>query len=168
MTNGTAIFGGPGDIYRYVLARAIESNAPSRRRLLVVMINPSTATDVKNDHTITKLEGFAERWGHGELAVVNLFAFRTRDVKELVGNEVDIIGPENDLYIRRQAAGADDIMIAWGALHKIPLSQRSRPSNVTNFLKQSKKPIFCLGRTKCGQPKHPLTLAYATPREMIG
>ena len=42
--------------------------------VLFVMLNPSRADGLKDDHTITKCMHFARDWGYGGLVVANLFA----------------------------------------------------------------------------------------------
>ena len=86
--------------YRYALWRhmLIPQNA---RRLVFCLLNPSTADALKDDPTNRTLMGFARRWGFGELAVVNLYAWRATQPTALFAAErhgANIIGPENDAW----------------------------------------------------------------------
>jgi len=56
--------------------------------------------------------GFARRWGHGGIVVVNLFALRATDPAELAC-AVDPVSPENDAALRSHAEGLR-IIAAWG------------------------------------------------------
>lgn len=68
-------------LYRYLLWRCIAHDNLTRggndkRRVVFVMLNPSTADERVNDPTIRKCIGFARRWNFGYVDVVNLFAWR--------------------------------------------------------------------------------------------
>lgn len=144
--------------YRYTLFREWE---PSLPRVLFVMLNPSTADAMEDDPTITKCLGFARLWGCGSLTVVNLFAFRATNPKELL-TAVDPIGPENDVSINLCAQASDRIVVAWGA-NKMPKSACNRIGKVLAML--AGRRIECLKLTKSGAPKHPLYVPYATELE---
>lgn len=150
---GTAILS-PDGRYRYFLTRDL---LVGKGRCLFIMLNPSTADAQKNDQTIKVCMGFSKIWGFGELAVVNLFALRSTDPQALYGDP-DPVGPENDAHILRAAAEADAIVAAWGA-HGAHLG---RAQQVLTLLKG--REIKCLGKTKDGNPRHPLKLTYKTPR----
>lgn len=114
------------------------------------MLNPSTADEIKDDPTIRRCISFAKREGCTGLTVVNLFALRATNPKELLKHE-DPIGPENDKIIqdmlRLHQIGI--VVAAWGA-H--PLA-RERSKDVMKMLDSN---ILCLGTTKDGSPRHPL------------
>jgi len=161
-----AILGGPGDCYRYVLTRdvLVPDDGSPVPMLLWVMVNPSTADATEDDHTIMKCLGFANRWGFGRIAVVNLYAYRAKAVGVLSMVE-DSVGPDNDRHISEQAASASSVMVAWGARKKMPLSGGKRIARVAALLADAHPhPLQCLGVTQDGDPRHPLMPAYATPR----
>ena len=58
--------------YRYSLTRRFADGLD----LVFVMLNPSTADADKDDPTIRRCCGFADRMGFGGIIVVNLFALR--------------------------------------------------------------------------------------------
>lgn len=60
--------------YRYWLARRLSMG---ERAVAFVGINPSTADATKDDPTIRKCVGFAQRWGYDWLYMLNLCAFRS-------------------------------------------------------------------------------------------
>lgn len=145
--------------YRYALLRCIDlgmlaDEGQQQRCLNVVMLNPSTADAVLNDPTITRCIGYAKRWGYGELMVTNLFAFRATDPRDLKRVD-DPVGPENDEYIRKVAAAADMVLVAWGS-HG---GHRGRDEQVRHILADIGKDVHCLTVTAKGQPGHPLYLA---------
>jgi hypothetical protein len=66
------------------------------------------------------------------------------------------VGPENDRYLLAEARGADQVIIAWG-VHGDHLQ---RGPEVTDMLQTAGIPMFHLGRTKHGHPRHPLYVSY--------
>lgn len=50
---------------------------PGNRQLIVFGVNPSTATDLKADATMTKVMGFAERNGFDGFVMLNLYPQRS-------------------------------------------------------------------------------------------
>jgi len=69
-----------------------------------LMLNPSTADEVKNDPTVERCQRRAQQSGFGALEVVNIFALRSTDPSALYVDGIDPIGPDNDQYILDAAA----------------------------------------------------------------
>ena len=115
------------------------------------MLNPSTADASRDDPTIRRCVGFARRWRFGGVVVVNLFALRATEPRAL-REALRPIGRANDRHIRRAAARAAVVVIAWGA-HGV-FGERARA--VERML--SRRELRCLGRTRSGEPRHPLYL----------
>ena len=106
--------------YRYWLEAQL--SASPDKVCLFLMLNPSTATEDVSDRTLTKCKRFADRWGYSILRIVNLFAFRTSEPKDL-GRVNDPAGKttlcsrcqaDNDWHIITAARSADKIVLAWG------------------------------------------------------
>ena len=150
----SALFSDCGS-YRYRLTRSLNG---SKGSLLFVGLNPSTADATHNDPTIRRCIGFAESWGHRRLVVVNLFAFRATHPADLKSASHPI-GPDNDRILRDEAALAETILLGWG----VHGSHRTRDQEVLHLL--SPYSLSCLGRTKAGQPRHPLYLRADTVLE---
>ncbi len=147
--------------YRYALTRIWD---PSGGRVLFVMLNPSTATEVQNDPTVERCERRARALGFGSFRVTNIFAWRDTDPKKMRA-AADPIGPENDAAILEGSQWADTIVAAWGT-HGAHLD---RGAAVARLLQGTGKQLFHLGLTQAGHPKHPLYIAYTqqpTPWEM--
>jgi hypothetical protein len=138
--------------YRYCLTRIWDSGG---RRVNFVMLNPSTATEVQNDPTVERCERRARALGYGGFAVTNIFAWRDTDPR-LMRAAADPIGPGNDAAIADTADWADDVIAAWGT-HGAHLN---RGATVATLLGHSGTPIFHLGLSKQGHPRHPLYLPY--------
>lgn len=139
--------------YRYALGRRW-GDGPG---VVFVMLNPSTADAERDDHTIRKCMSYARRWGHYRIVVVNLFAFRATDPKDLraaMARGEDVVGPLNDIAIRGVVAGADRVVCAWGAA---PWA-RARAEAVTDLIRNRKPHVTlqALAYAKNDAPVHPL------------
>lgn len=143
--------------YRYALTRIWD---PAGRKALFVMLNPSTATEVQNDPTVERCERRARTLGFGAFQVTNIFAWRDTDPKKMRA-AADPVGPANDAAILDGAEWADQIVCAWGS-HGEHLA---RGAHVEHLLRQTGLPLFHLGLTKHGHPKHPLYIAYTQQPE---
>jgi len=123
-----------------------------------VGLNPGTGdSDGKRRPTLRKMVAWTERWGGGEIIIVNLFAFRTTNPKELYAAAragIDVIGHRNDDAIRTAEGGAMRTVAAWGADGRL----LDRGAAVDGLLS---RPV-CLGVTRRGEPRHPLYVALAT------
>lgn len=125
-------------------------------------VNPSTAGPIENDATIRKDMGFARRLGWSRIIKANKFTYRATDVRELAGC-AQPNHPTADDYLREIFAEADVLVPCWGPLTKLPKRLRGRWIEVTRLMRESGKPIMCLGTALDGQPRHTLMLPYETP-----
>ena len=139
--------------YRYSLTRVWNEKA---KKLHFVMLNPSTATEIQNDPTVERCERRARTLTFGAFRVTNIFAWRDTDPKKMKSAK-DPIGDENNEAILNGCLWADCTIAAWGN-HGIHLD---RGRYVMELLKNCGEPIFHLGISKVGQPKHPLYISYA-------
>jgi hypothetical protein len=145
--------------YRYRLWR---SWGDPGHRCAFVMLNPSTADETEPDHTITKCIGFATRWDFGGLDVVNLFGWRSTDMR-MLKHVADPVGPDNDATIRTVITDVNThrVVLAWGSHGPVRSLIKQRLESMHGVLRLPS--AFNFGRNADGQPKHPLTLAYDTP-----
>ena len=143
--------------YRYSLTRVWE---PTGRKVMFVMLNPSTATEVQNDPTVERCERRARALGFGAFQVTNIFAWRDTDPRKMRAAR-EPVGPENDAAILAGASWADQIVAAWGT-HGAHLS---RGPAVETLLRGTGQKLFHLGLSKAGHPKHPLYIAYTQTPE---
>lgn len=136
-------------LYRYQLWRRISSDP---RRVLWIMLNPSTADADVDDPTIRRLIGYAKAWGFGRLDVVNLFAGRATEPADL-WKMADPVGPENELYVLSRAKRAELVIGGWGA-------EPAMSPWVVHIIGKVQQwvTIHALATTKAGQPRHPLYL----------
>ncbi|MFT6425264.1 MAG: hypothetical protein ACJAYH_000219 [Celeribacter sp.] len=139
--------------YRYALTRTWD---PQGSKVLFVMLNPSTATEVQNDPTVERCERRARALGFGAFCVTNIFAWRDTDPRKMRAATAPV-GPENDKTILEFANWADTIVCAWGT-HGEHLK---RGEQVAQLLRAIDQPLYHLGLSKAGHPKHPLYIAYS-------
>lgn len=143
--------------YRYWLTRTW--GADTRSIVTFLMLNPSTATAEVNDPTIVRCINFARSWGYAQLNVVNLFALRATDPKELK-KAVDPVGPENDQHLSMLNRGTSDLVAAWGSKGDL----FGRDKIVLALL--TKRPIYVIGLTMSNQPVHPLYQKSCLPKKV--
>lgn len=152
----TAVYS-PCEAYRYALTRVWDA---AGRRVCFVMLNPSTATEVQNDPTVERCERRARALEFGAFRVCNIFGFRATDPR-VMRAQADPVGPGNDSAIADGAAWADTVVCAWGN-HGAFLQ---RGPAVAQLLRTSGRPLFHLGLSLAGHPRHPLYIGYSQPPE---
>lgn len=145
---GTAVFS-PDQKYRYTLERNFYG---TEQRAIFVMLNPSTATAEEDDPTIRRCIGFAKSWGCAGLTVLNLFAYRATDPRELK-KVINPFGPENERHIKERCAGRI-VVCAWGT-NGVYMGQDRR---VLTWLHNVGATVSALKITANGHPSHPLYL----------
>jgi len=139
--------------YRYALTREWDTRGG---RVLFVMLNPSTATEIQNDPTVERCERRARALGFGAFRVCNIFAWRATDPRNMRA-QTDPVGPANDAAILEGCAWADRLICAWGT-HGAHLS---RGPAVERLMRQTGLPLQHLGLSLAGHPKHPLYISYS-------
>lgn len=133
-------------LYRYTLWREWANGGQDF--VTFVGLNPSTADESINDPTIRRCIGFAKSWGYDGLLMMNLFAFRATDPKEMK-RQPDPVGGLNDVYLDSAAEQSGVIVAAWGSNGR----HHGRDAQVIKLFGDN---LHCLGVTKNGDPRHPL------------
>lgn len=150
----------PDGVYRYTLTRVWNVALPLA---MFVMLNPSTATATESDPTIRRCISFAKREGCGGIIVINLYALRSTDPKNLASH-TDPVGPENAKYVQAALARNPAVVIAaWGAHPYAKQQAHAMATGLAAQLDQQGMRLKCLGVTKEGHPRHPLYLGKNTP-----
>ncbi|MEM1390803.1 MAG: DUF1643 domain-containing protein [Pseudomonadota bacterium] len=157
-----AWFSGCG-AYRYDLRwLAHKGEDADTYECIFLMLNPSTADAFKLDPTNRRCFDFARRDKAKTMYVLNVFAFRATDPKNMKAHN-DPIGSENDRYVQRglQRAKADGskLICAWGN-HGAHLG---RSDAIRQMIGDAGVRAWCFGYTKSGEPKHPLYLRKDAP-----
>lgn len=149
--------------YRYVLEITWDKAKP---RLVACMLNPSTATHLENDPTIHRVSERARMLGFGGVIILNIFAWRDTKperMKAAAKAGADVVGPENDRYIRivfESAASAGWVVLfGWGN-HG---SFLNRYQSVLELARAAGLQPQCLKVSSQNQPWHPLYCGYDWP-----
>ena len=156
----SAVISGCGK-YRYLLKRKIPTESQHAKKCLFIMLNPSTADASTDDPTIRRCITFASRLGCSELTVVNLFALRATNPRELLkalkddpvqafGGFPNVVAIESE--IESHSPIHDVIICAWGKQKGI----KAHGDRVASLVRESGRVPYCLGTTKDGHPRHPL------------
>ncbi len=132
--------------HRYYLQRSWDFDRPA---MAFVCLNPSTADEYTNDPTVTRCINFANGWGYGTFYMLNLFAFRATDPKDMKA-AADPVGKLNDSWIKGITDECHLTVAAWGN-HGAYLGRDKEVRKLFNNL-------YCLKITKSNQPYHPLYL----------
>ncbi len=144
-TSSKAIFN-TSKRYRYVLTREWTEG---KGAVAFIGLNPSTATHEVSDPTVTRCVNYAKRWGFKEMIMLNIFALRSTDPKELYKAR-EPIGRENNDYIESYTEEAKLVIAGWGN-HG---DHRTRGREVSKIIKDLN--VKCFGINKSGHPVHPL------------
>ncbi len=131
--------------HRYALWRIWDDSKP---KIMFVGLNPSTASEQKDDHTIKKVCKIANNLGYGGIYMVNCFSFVTPYPEDLEHNaDAEEI---NDDKIHKWYQYCKDIVFAWGSFKVV--SDRCRDTILHKQFPNAK----ALHINKNGSPKHPL------------
>jgi hypothetical protein len=150
--------------YRFLLWRRWSNGA---KFLVFLMLNPSTADEIKNDPTVARCEKRARDWGYDGLYVLNIFAFRSTDPSGLLEVDDPVGNGNNKMILHivtmvREAGGK--VICAWGKHGKI----LNRGKRVVKALRKEKVKLHYLKLNNDGFPSHPLYLSFELkPREWI-
>jgi len=136
--------------WRYLLWRCWDESKPVANFL---MLNPSTADELKLDPSCTRARNYAERWGFGAVLITNIFGWRATDPEEMKLAK-DPVGRGNDRAILKAAKKAELVVCAWGN-HGGHLG---RAEAVRKMLTRHGLPLHVLKMNAAGHPAHPLYL----------
>ena len=162
----------PDRLHRYQLCRTINrfGRGLDYRRVVFVMLNPSTADAFKLDPTITKCMRIATLLGFDRVDVVNLYSYRTPKPSVLAAhvreglvrfpNGSDVLewsgcGTENDAHIICACTLADLVIAAWGndGHHGgITYDGKTRGAHVRECLQADGIELHHLGQHRQEQP----------------
>ena len=137
-----------------------------RKTVLWIMLNPSTATKIKDDPTIIRCKEFSAYWAcYEDMLVVNLFSYKTSNQDELIKalKNGDITTSEDEderKEIIEKLKPSDLIVAAWGGGpddDDVKDAMQEQIRKVKACTDKAGYKIYCLGRRDegKGQPRHP-------------
>lgn len=119
-----------------------------------VLLNPATGdTEKRRRPTLERCISLSRASGHTGLVIVNLFAFRDTNPRNLRTAQ-DAVGPANNEVLRILTTLGAQTVAAWGGHGQL----HGRSGQVGPLLDSP----LCLGVTKRGEPRHPLYVAADT------
>ena len=140
-------------VYRYVLKHSwCDIFDDVEKPIVWIALNPSTADENQLDPTLTRIRNFSNQFGYNCFYMLNIFAFRSTDPKNML-NCKQPIGKDNDCWIKQICNKTDKIVCCWGNIGK----HLNRSNEIRQLLKGY--PLFYLDMSKQNQPKHPLYLS---------
>jgi hypothetical protein len=104
----------------------------------------------KNRPILHRIVGMSRSWGMNGLILVNLFAWRTSDPRQLklaAATGHDIVGALNDTAIEAALRESELTIAAWGNKGAF----QNRAAEVAKMLREGK----CLALTNRSHPRHP-------------
>lgn len=134
-----------------------EPEAPDKSALFG-MLNPSKASEDEDDPTVRKVIGFGRRWGFGRIIVVNLNPIVSTDPWGLPPwTGIDI----QNRAIQQQWMGEVDMVVAaWGSQPAAICQTIALPELIHLFRQTAPVALFCIGKTRKGDPLHPSRAPY--------
>lgn len=150
-------------VHRIWLSRLWEI-AP-RKTMFMHGLNPSVADGHIDDPTIRRDLGFAQREGCGNLIKTNLFEFRATDPEDLWAAPDHLRSVPGKLDWQENLItcwpGEKIVVACWGADKRAEAAGEAFMS----WCRKRDIPLYCLGRTKSGAPRHPLYVRADKPLE---
>jgi len=134
-------------LYRYDLTRRWADGGTT---CAFIGLNPSTADEELDDPTIRRCIGFAKSWGHNRLVMLNAYAFRATNPKNMKAAD-DPIGSLNDEYLFFWLLNHCKVAVAAWGVNIDPVRQK--------WLLEKFSSLNILKLTKDGFPSHPLYLS---------
>jgi len=132
--------------YRYLLWR---SWAGLENLVLFIGLNPSLADETSNDPTIRRMIGFAKREHATGVLVANLFSYCATDPRDMK-TALRPVGRANKSWLLAAQRLSTRTIACWG--------NHGSNQQCSQQLLPDLGPVFCFGKTKNGEPKHPLYL----------
>ena len=109
--------------WRFALWRRWECADSEFKRVMFVGLNPSTADHEQDDPTVRRCINFAKAWGFGGMFMMNAYAFRATDPKNMkLGRRFDDspiltndpVGFANNTELNLRAQQSSLVIAAWG------------------------------------------------------
>ncbi|THH35189.1 DUF1643 domain-containing protein [Aliishimia ponticola] len=141
--------------YRHALSRDWTPAGQAPRAILFVGLNPSVADADASDPTCHRELTFARDWGFTRYLKGNLLDWRATSPRDIPPDPALARSAWNMDVLREMAAEAETLVLASGNVHK---RYATIEAETLEALRQTGKPLMCLGKNQSGAAKHPLYL----------
>ncbi|MCC5909411.1 MAG: DUF1643 domain-containing protein [Clostridiaceae bacterium] len=140
--------------HRFLLKKEWNKNK-NKKKAMVIMINSSSADGVSIDYTTLYVINNLVKLDFGSVDMVNLFS--KIDIRvSLKESFDDLIHEDNDGYILKSAAKADNIIIAWGKIGKQNKELQKRQRAIIDMLEEYKDKLYLIKDSSGRGGYHPL------------
>jgi hypothetical protein len=145
--------------YRYCLHRFWKSYF--NKRLVFILLNPSTATEAEDDPTLVRGRYRALKGNYYGVTIINLFAFRATDPADMkralepTGGYQNIMMLQDNLSCAQK--GTADIICEWGTHGCF----QDQDKEFLKWVKYYGITPMALKIAKNGHPSHPLYIPYS-------
>lgn len=151
--------------FRRKLMRDWTAEGQQPRTILWLGMNPSTANLNFNDPSCHREILLSRQWGYTRCLKGNILDYRATDPRDIPRDLGAARTLQNVEAIREMAAEAEIVVIAHGNMLK-----RHQPAidNVLDVVAQNGAPLFCLGLTGKGYPRHVLPVPANVQLQQFG
>ena len=149
------------DTERYVLG------TKGKKPLIVIGINPSIANEETSDNTISRVMGYAQRFGYDSFIMVNIYPLRATHFNKLPQEFNKQVHEQNLMEINKAIKNASAILCAWGTHICDREYFKICYKDIFKIISANNIPTYCLGKTKNGHPLHPLLRGIPVPEKLL-
>ncbi|MEK4878758.1 MULTISPECIES: DUF1643 domain-containing protein [Paenibacillus] len=144
-----AIFSDNGE-YRYRLSRTWDEE---KKKGVLLMLNPSKATELLTDRTVMNVTNFLINAGYGGIEVINLFSYMTPDTKNLRNRDLNY-ERYNDSYILDVVSCVENpiVIIGWGSDSSKYITRKRQVEKLITLYADKLK---CFQDKNKRKPRHP-------------
>ncbi|WP_397543062.1 DUF1643 domain-containing protein [Roseovarius salis] len=146
--------------YRQLLERDWTPQGETPRTLMFVGLNPSVAGATHQDPTCARETDRARRLGYTRYLKGNILDWRATSPRDIPHDPDIACSPGNLPALLEMANQSEAIVLAYGRVHKRYAAIVDR---MLKALRETGRPLVCLGLNKDGSPKHPLYIRNDAP-----
>ena len=146
--------------YRYVLERDWTPEGKTPRTLMFLGHNPSVAGAAYQDPTCARETDRARRLGYTRYFKGNVLDWRATSPRDIPHDPDLACSPGNLPAITDMAEQSEAVVLAHGRVHK---RYAEVVALILAALRETGRPLLCLGLNKDGSPKHPLYIRNDAP-----
>lgn len=128
------------------------------KELLAIALNPSTANETKLDPTSRNIQFVANKHGFDGWWLFNLYPKRTPHPSKLPLRMNKPLFEENLNFLNRfliEESNTKAILVCWGNEIKNRTYLQNSAAQILTMVENIGLPIYCIGKTKAGNPYHP-------------